>query len=670
MLAVAAACCVAFAATTAIAKLPADAATGTLDGKLTDWHSIPLGQASVVVRNLSTGAVVHGVTAKNGSYHFTGLGPGEYRLEADVPQLGKGTVEGILVSAGHSTRVQAALVMNLTDLPGQTDPIEADVHELDPVTPAVTTMIPSDELNAVPVSSRNWQELAAITPAANPVSRGINGGQIGAGVDSDSGNEPLGQSLSMEGGSGLQTASSIDGMATTPAFHNEGDRPSRATESVGTSAIEAMQARTGNASADADSALGGAMNLVTEHGHNGLHGQAFYLNRQSLWGAQNPFTQRIEETAPAEGVDIAKFTPEPYSPANSRQTMGLGIGRQLKRDKLFWFAALDGLLSSDPAVATVRHPANFFIEPSQAELTVLAALLNLPGSDPWDEGAAAYSSKLEQLTGLLGEVPHTTGQWQAFGRVDSSLDERQHVSVEGQTASENAPGGGLSRSSETYGSHSFGNSQASDDWGLFKLDSFVTANLLNAAAAQFRRHVQSDTAQAPSAFEAPLANNAWGQSPEIIADSRYGFILGKPARLGGAGTSRNPDERVLAAQDMLSWVRGAHLVKAGASFEHTSDAIDTLTNQTGTYSYANVLNFLTDESSISSNLGIAGGVNAPQQNCDWTGKIQQFPMEPTPLSAHIPAMPGIRSASVPQTGTSAPTIWQPSSPNNGNLRIT
>ena len=597
------------------AESPGDS-TGVLAGRLTDWHSVPLEQAVVVVRNLSTGATTRGITGKNGSYRFTGLGPGEYRLEADVPQLGKGAVEGILVSAGHATRVQAALVM---ELPVEAAPaafIDAEVHGLDPVTPAVTTMIPSDELNALPISSRNWQEFAAITPAANPEPQGSGAHDL---AGTDSGDEPLGPSLSMEAGSVGQTASSIDGMTATSAFHTESDRQSRATESVGPSAVLTLEARTGNAPSESSQNTAGTINLTTEHGHNGLHGQAFYLNRQSLWGAQNPFTQWIHETAPASGIDTAQFTAEPYSPNNSRQTFGIGLGSQIKRDKLFWFAALDGLLRNDPAVATVRHTDNFFAQPTNDELTMLAARLGLPAFDPLDEAAAAYSSGLEQLAGLLGPVPRSTNQWQGFARVDWHISERQHLNAEGNLASLNSPGGALGLTAETFGSHSFGNIQASDAWGLAKWDSFLTANLLNAAAAQFRRHVQSETPQEPSAFETPLIANAWGKLPEIIADSKYGFILGKPARLGN---SKYPDERIFDFQDTLSWVRGAHLVKAGSSFDHVSDAVDTLVNQTGTYSYADVLNFFSDTASFEK-YGFTGvdNPNTDQHNCDATGQV-------------------------------------------------
>ena len=604
-------CCTVLVTLSALAKSPESSDTGILDGKLTDTHSVPLVQAVVVVRNLVTGATAHSITGKNGSYRFTGLGPGEYRLEAEIPELGKGEVDGILVSVGHATRVQAALVM---EFPNKISSIEADVHELNPVTPAVTTLIPSEELSSIPLNTRNWQEFAAITPAANSTAGSSiengNANRDNGGGDSQS--EPL----SLESSSASQTASSIDGIQSAPSFRSSSGRQ---TESVGESAVLTMEARTGNSPAEEGRSPGGVINLNTGRGHDGLHGQAFYRNRQSLWGAQNPFTQWVQQTAPASGFEVAQFAAEPYTPANSRQTFGLGIGSQIRRHKLFWFTALDGLLSNDPAVATVRHPVNFFAQPTNDELTVLAARLDLPGPAFLEDAAANYSSWLNQMAGLLGPVPRTASQWQGFGRVDWQTTERQHLSLEGDAANLNSPSGAVTRSSEAYGSHSFGNSRATNAWGLAKLESFLTPNLLNAAAVQYRWLLASDTPQAPSAFESPLIANAWGQLPEIVADSKYGFVLGKPARLS---KSSYPDERAFAAQDTSSWVRGSHLIKTGASFDHIFDAVGALVNQTGTYSYTDVLNFVSDTASFLQ-YGI-NGVDNPsgtQHNCDATGRV-------------------------------------------------
>jgi len=607
---------------------------GTLTGKLTDNRSVPLALAVVILRNQATGVAVRGITGENGSYHFANLGPGEYSLEAELPTHTKGSVEGILISAGHATRVQAALVMQL---PTQPEVPEDPLHELDPVAAAVTSTIPSEELNAIPVVTRDWQAFAALTAGTTPQNggqgQGRGDGQIGSQPNADS-YEPTGSELSggdLVGPTGFETAASIDGISATPSFHSENGRQSRATESLGPSAVQSMQARSGNAPADSASTPGGLLNLITGRGSNGLHGQAFYLNRQSLWGAQNPFTQWIHQTAPVSGYNIAQYTPEPYTPPNSRQTLGIGIGRQIKRDKLYWFAAFDDLFDNDPAVATVRHPADFFKEPSFGELTVLAARLGLSTSDPIDEGAAAYSTGvvqgqhlagIEPLAGLLGPVPRTSNQGQLFGRVDWQISDRHHLSAEIQSSKENSPAGALSRSSETYGSHSFGNAQASFIWGQARWDSFLTANLLNIVSAQFGQSIQGETPQAPSTFETPFLSNSWGRVPQIVADSKYGFVLGKRASVAG---THNPDEQAFAAQEAVSWVHGAHLVKAGLSFDHIADSTDALANQTGTYSYADIFNFISDAATFEK-FGLPPSPNAPvlnQHNCDPSETVHQ-----------------------------------------------
>jgi hypothetical protein len=88
---------------------PASLQRGSLAGKLTDLHSKPLEGVALVARNQANGAEERTVTAKNGAYRFSALAPGEYTLEAESPQLGRGRVEQIFVAAGYESRVQAAM---------------------------------------------------------------------------------------------------------------------------------------------------------------------------------------------------------------------------------------------------------------------------------------------------------------------------------------------------------------------------------------------------------------------------------------------------------------------------------------------------------------------------------------------------------------------------------
>ena len=47
-------------------------------------------------------------------------------------------------------------------------------------------------------------------------------------------------------------------------------------------------------------------------------------------------------------------------------------------------------------------------------------------------------------------------------------------------------------------------------------------------------------------------------------------------------------------QESFDWVRGSLLVKAGASYSLNADRTSLLRNQTGTYHYASVENFVSD----------------------------------------------------------------------------
>ena len=94
----------------------------------------------------------------------------------------------------------------------------------------------------------------------------------------------------------------------------------------------------------------------------------------------------------------------------AKQNWELASELRIRRDKLFWFAALDGYQRNDPGLATVKHADEFFAEPSNDQMQVLSARLGLSSADPISEGLAAYTTMLETLSGLLGPAPRTATQ--------------------------------------------------------------------------------------------------------------------------------------------------------------------------------------------------------------------------------------------------------------------
>src|ERR1700739_2831302 len=465
--------------------------------------------------------------------------------------------------------------------------------------PPSSQSLDATHLQALPLPGRDWQSFLRDTP--------IQG-------SGDQQRSPVSTAVAQE--------VTVDGARIKLAFGNTSAEPTRGRQFAmmspgsGESAIRELQVVGAEDTASTHSGIG-PTHIETQRGTGHLHGQAFVFDRQTLWGARNPFTQWVQQTTPASPTTIPLFTAEPYSPSDNEALWGVGFGGTIRKRRLFWFAALDGYERNDPGVATVKHPDNFFAQPTNDQMQLLSAQLSLNGADPVSAGLGAYSKLLENLAALLGPAPRSSSQLIGFARVDWSAAERHRFTLEATAAQLDSPGGGFTRASETYGTHSFGAAQATDQWLLGRWEAFLTPNLLAVTQGSYGHRVQSAPAETPSPFEQPLNINAWGQLPQIVVDSRYGFTIGNPSRFGRGSY---PDERLYLAQQQLTWVRGQLLVKSGVEVSHNRDATSRLRNQTGTYYYSSVEDFASDALAFSA-FGLNGQLNPMNQhNCDQTGK--------------------------------------------------
>ncbi len=711
---------IAFAASlfaVATGTLIAQTSVGALAGKLTDLHSKPLDGVTVTLKNPSTGTEVRTLTGKGGGYHFSGIAPGTYEVEAASPQLGSGIAGGVEVFAGHESRVQTAVALT-RELTPQGSRTVAEAASSTQSRPAVALIrrepvrsaTPSDrdltvtshnqpagEVRAAD-SSRKTPEpslgneatapslasslvapaLPAGLPAAlrvSPLAAGVAGRAPGAlaaivavavaragivsaerelavgeasgsatvevtlngeqmeqlplpgrrwenfvldtpGQESDTDEVEVAQS----GPARSQGAITVDGASTRMAFGGRvrGQAGAAFPAGPGGSETSIREFRLSNIEdAGSSAATGERVHLETRGGPGGFHGQGFFFNRQDLLGAQNPFTQWVKESAPGSLSTVPAFTAFPYSPADKENRWGAGAGGELGRHRLWWFASLDGNQRNHPAVATVKHPDQFFAQPSNDEMQVLSARLGLSGANPVAEGLQAYSGMLESLAGLLGPAPRTSQHWSGFGRLDWRTAERHRFVLEGSGAVWNSPGGGLSRAAETFGSHSFGVSQGSSEGVLSRWEARLSPNLWAVTQGSIRQVMVGARAEPPSPFEQGFAANVWGQLPQMTVDSRYGFTIGNPARFG-PGSS--PDERVYEAQASLDWARRTLQLRAGADLRHSGDATSLLRNHTGTYFYSSVENFVSD-ALVFAKFGLADALDPKQQhNCDQRGK--------------------------------------------------
>ena len=122
-------------------------------------------------------------------------------------------------------------------------------------------------------------------------------------------------------------------------------------------------------------AAGGRVNVETQCGSNGLHGQGFLFDRQNTWGARNPFTQWVQEPLrpprPLSRYLRARPSPLPItrspgasaSAATSAATSSSGLPPSTACS-----ATIRGL-------STVKWPENFFAQPTNDQMQLLGAQL-------------------------------------------------------------------------------------------------------------------------------------------------------------------------------------------------------------------------------------------------------------------------------------------------------
>lgn len=495
---------------------------------------------------------------------------------------------------------QAAVTsaLALTQAAARQTEVEQESEQAELAAPAVTTTLSAAQIEALPATGRRWQELFLDTPAASGSGsaqlalRGDGQDAVDTTIDGASTRLAFGVSAGSAAG-----APSQDPSGDAAQQQNTGSRGwSGRGFMVSEAAVREVRVVAGNVEPEGSYAAGGRTDVETESGGNALHGQAFAFDRQNTWGARNPFTQWVRNTGT---VTAPNFEAIPFTPPDHEIAWGLGMGSRIRRNKLFWFGALDGYQRNDPAVATPKNAAQIFapVEPTSAQVVLLSAQLGESANQAYNDymgiprdGVAPAG--LQQLAGLLGPTERTASRWSGFARLDWQPAERHKFTLEGTGSNWNAPGGGFTRVSETFGSHSFGSSESRQEWLQARWQAFLTENLLAVTQVSAGRSVRSARPQAPSPFEQAFLNsNSYGQLPQIVVDSRYGFTIGNPARFGAGNY---PDERFLHAQEMLDWVHGPMLFKAGFELDHNSDASSLLRNRTGTYVYSKVQNFISD----------------------------------------------------------------------------
>ena len=269
-----------------------------MTGTVADASGGVIPGATVTTKNRETGFSRTTTTDENGAYRLPALPPGRYSITVELVGFATETRPDITLVIDQTATIAftlkpAALEESVT--------VTGEAPIVDTTRSDVSTSVSTDQIQALPVASRRWIDLAMLTPG---VSQDAIRGRFYPGT--------------VNIGAGTREYSNayyVDGVNNTWAEMGE-PRQNFAMDS-----IREFKVSTSNYKAEYGLATGGLLTVVSKAGTNDLHGSGFLFFRDEALTARTVFEQE--------------------KPPFKRYQYGGSVGGPIVRDKTHYFFSIE-----------------------------------------------------------------------------------------------------------------------------------------------------------------------------------------------------------------------------------------------------------------------------------------------------------------------------------------
>ncbi len=325
--------------------------TGRLRGQVTDTGGQALAGATVTVTgDTLIGGARSTVTGDNGTYSFSALPPGLYRVQAELAEFQSQRTENVRVSIGTPTTVTFELPAAFSDQVIVTG--EAPIVKLS--SSSSDTSYDADFIEDLPLSRSFW-DMMAVSPGLSL-------------TFADNSNAILAF------GSGVtQNSWQIDGM------NSDSPQLGAGWWYINPDTVEEVQVMAIGAPAEFGNTLGAALNVVTKSGGPETKGRVNVYVQDNSW---------VDPNVTLEDEDFPEFHINKFTDAT------FTLGGPLLRDKVWYFIAAEYFRDSqvqpgnDPAFAGEAQ-ANRYDAKFDFRLGDRYSMKLKLRNDDWEEGAAA-----------------------------------------------------------------------------------------------------------------------------------------------------------------------------------------------------------------------------------------------------------------------------------------
>jgi hypothetical protein len=298
--------------------------TSGLTGTVTDQTGAVVPNVTVTATNIANNSVRTAVTGADGTYRFTLLPPGTYRVS--------------FASSGFKAAEVTAVTLDVTQTPvvdqklevgAQSDrvTVEASVETLQTTSSSLGTTIGSRQVTELPLSSRNFTQILGLSAGASaPVNNATAFGKGSLDI-AVNGNDTMGNNFQMDG-------VAVNNIANGGSVNDSGIYGGIGIPSP--DALQEFRIQTSTYDASYGRNAGANVNVVTKSGTNAFHGTAFEFFRNAKLNANGFFYNRNICPVTYAGESCPKQI------LNQNQYGGV-IGGPIKKDKIFFFASYEGL---------------------------------------------------------------------------------------------------------------------------------------------------------------------------------------------------------------------------------------------------------------------------------------------------------------------------------------
>ena len=305
---------------------------GSMAGSVADASGAAIPGTEVKIVNKGTGLTRSVETGNAGDFTFPNLDPGVYTVTATKAGF-QGFTQDIEVAVAKTASLPITLGVASQV---QTVEVQAAAAALETNDATLNAVVDTRAVQEIPLNGRDFTQLLKLTPGYNAAG-------------------------SMNGARTNQNNWQIDGVDNNDFWHNgnainQGSISGVAGVLLPIDAIEEFNQQA-SGSADSGRNPGSSVNVIIKSGTNGLHGTAYYFNRNEALAAHNPF-------AP----------PGSKNPLLRNENYGFSLGGPIIKNKTFFFLTYEKQKFTAGNTATATVPSSAWI--SQAQ-TLMARLRRL-----------------------------------------------------------------------------------------------------------------------------------------------------------------------------------------------------------------------------------------------------------------------------------------------------